>query len=79
MIKFMETIIIHPKSQNKLQEIKGILKALKVDFEIKRLGELMDETAYLSSSSANKKHLNDSIKNIKKGNVTKVKLEELWK
>lgn len=79
MIKFMETIIIHPKSQNKLQEIKGILKALKVDFEIKRLEELMDETAYLSSSSANKKHLNDSIKNIKKGNVTKVKLEELWK
>jgi ATP-dependent RNA circularization protein (DNA/RNA ligase family) len=75
----METIIIHPKSQNKLQEIKGILKALKVDFEIKRLEELMDETAYLSSSSANKKHLNDSIKNIKKGNVTKVKLEELWK
>lgn len=56
MIKFMETIIIHPKSQNKLQEIKGILKALKVDFEIKRLEELMDETAHLSSSSANKKH-----------------------
>lgn len=79
MITFMETIIIHPKSQNKLQEIKGILKALKVDFEIKRLEELMDETAYLSSSSANKEHLNDSIKNIKKGNVTKVKLEELWK
>lgn len=75
----METIIVHPKSQNKLQEIKSILKALKVDFEVKGLVEPMDETTYLSSSPANKKHLNDSIKNIKKGNVSKVKLEDLWK
>lgn len=72
MIKFMGMIFTHSKSQNKLQEIKGILKALKVDFEIKRLEELMDEITYLSSSSANKKLLNDSIKNIKKGNVIKV-------
>jgi PHD/YefM family antitoxin component YafN of YafNO toxin-antitoxin module len=38
-----------------------------------------DETAYLLKSEANKKHLLDAIKNVKKGNLIYVDLDEYEK
>lgn len=39
----------------------------------------MEETLYLLSSPANKKHLLESMQQIKEGKTSKIKLKELWK
>ena len=41
--------------------------------------ESMEETLYLLSSEKNRTHLLKSIKQAEKGEVEKVKMEELWK
>ena len=41
--------------------------------------ESMEETLYLLSSEKNRTHLVESIKQAEKGEVEKVKVEELWK
>ena len=41
--------------------------------------ESMEETLYLLSSEKNRIHLLESIKQAEKGEVEKVKMEELWK
>ena len=41
--------------------------------------ESMEETLYLLSSEKNRTHLVESIKQAEKGEVEKVKMEELWK
>ena len=41
--------------------------------------ESMEETLYLLSSEKNRTHLLESIKQAEKGEVEKVKMEELWK
>ena len=41
--------------------------------------ESMEETLYLLSSEKNRTHLLESIKQAEKGEVEKVKVEELWK
>jgi len=39
----------------------------------------MDETEYLTSTEANRKSLEESIKQIEEGDVVKIALEDLWK
>jgi hypothetical protein len=77
----MEALIIHPKTPDKLKEIKGVLKALKIDFEVAPTEKMsdLDETEFLSSSPANKERLDSSIKNIEEGKTTRVKFHDLWK
>ena len=41
--------------------------------------ESMEETLYVLSSEKNRTHLVESIKQAEKGEVEKVKVEELWK
>ena len=41
--------------------------------------ESMEETLYLLSSEKNRTHLVESIKQAEKGEVEKVKMEDLWK
>ena len=41
--------------------------------------ESMEETLYILSSEKNRTHLLESIKQAEKGEVEKVKMEELWK
>ena len=41
--------------------------------------ESMEETLYLLSSEKNRTHLLESIKQAEKGEVEKVKIEDLWK
>lgn len=53
-----------------------ILKSIKALFKSKRISiiveEEMDETEYLLSTEANRKHLEDALKNVKQGKTTKV-------
>ena len=41
--------------------------------------ESMEETLYLLSSEKNRTHLLESIKQAEKGEVEKVKMEDIWK
>ncbi len=57
-----------------------ILKSIKALFKSKRISiiveEEMDETEYLLSTDANRKHLEDAIKNVKQGKTTKVDIDK---
>jgi antitoxin YefM len=59
---------------------ENFLKGLKTMFKNKRIAitveEEMDETEYLLSTEANRKHLDDAIKNVKKGKTTKVDIDK---
>ena len=61
--------------------LNKILKALKIKFEISEsiLPEILDETEYQLSNKYNKKHLDESIKQIKNGQSKKVDINDLWK
>lgn len=77
----MKTLIVHPKTLNELKKIQEILKNLKVNFEIipSSREKLSDETDYLNASISNKKRLEDSIKNVEKGNVFNINIEDICK
>ena len=72
----MTTLTIHPATEDQETAIRMFLDALHVDYNAS--GE-MDETDYLLSSGANKEHLKKSIEQGKKGEVTKVDLNDIWK
>lgn len=71
----MEALIFQPKDEEQLLALKAFAKALKVPFK----SEAMDETAYLSSTVANKKALDESIEQIKNGQTIKIALADLLK
>lgn len=60
--------------------INAFLKALKIKFKLETEQLVAeDETVYLTSSSKNKKKLDESIKELKAGKKTKVDIDNLWK
>jgi|GEM_PF-687302 len=71
------TLTINTKNQRKLRRIKDFLKEIEVDFD--EVEDNNDETEYLTSTIANKKHLEDSLREAQKGNVEKIAVEDLWK
>ena len=56
------------------------IKAVKAMYKSKRItitvDEEMDETEYLLSTDANRKHLETAIKNVKQGKTTKVDIDK---
>lgn len=72
----METIIIHPENENQQKALQVILDGFQIPYEEE---PEMDETERILANPVMTRRLNKSIQNIKEGNVTVVKLEDLWK
>lgn len=72
----MTTLTITPQSEEQETAIRIFLDALHVDY---KTNEEVDDTTYLSSSSANAEHLNQSIAQGQKGETTKLSLDDIWK
>lgn len=70
----METFIVHPKNNEEGNVIKAFLKALKIKFENSTINS--KESEYNSDFV---KTMNKSIKDSNDGNVTRVKLDDIWK
>ena len=70
----METLIVHPETQEKAEALKAVMKAMDVAYE-----EDMDTTDYLLSIKANKEALEQSIEQAKKGETTTITLDDIWK
>ena len=72
----METIIIYPQNEDQQKALQIILKGFQIPYEQETL---TDETERVLANPVMAKRLNESIKNIEQGNVTVMKLEDLWK
>jgi hypothetical protein len=72
----MTTLTISPVDQDQETAIRIFLDALHVDY---KASEETDETAYLLGSPANAEHLQKSIEQAKKGEVTSLSLDDIWK
>lgn len=70
----METIIVHPETQEKSDALEAVLKALNIAYEKEK-----DTTEYLLSTQANKEVLKQSITEINEGKTTKINLDDIWK
>ena len=67
----METLIVHPRSKEQLAALKGIMKALKVDFTT----EKSTEGQYNPEFVAKMKQSEDDIK---AGRTTKIEPADIW-
>ncbi len=72
----MTTLTIHPANSDQDTAIRVFLDALQVDY---KTGEEMDETEYLNSSPAMVEQLNTAMNEEKRGEGTKISLDEIWK
>lgn len=72
----MTTLTVHPVSTDQETAIRMFLDALHVDY---KASEEVDDTTYLLSSKANAEHLANSIEQGKKGEVTPINLDDIWK
>jgi hypothetical protein len=72
----MESFIVHPKDQAQQKALQTFLEGSNIPYENE---PEMDETERILANPVMAKRLNESIKNIDQGNVTSVKLEDLWK
>lgn len=70
------TYVIHPTNEAQEKAIKAVLEALQVPYDEE---PEVDETTHLLSSKANADRLNQSIASAKAGNLTAIKLQDLWK
>jgi antitoxin YefM len=59
--------------ENFIKGVKALFKSKRILISVE---EEMDETDYLNSTEANRKHLKASIDNVKKGKTTKVDLDK---
>ncbi len=73
----MENIlIVHPQNEAQKKALQLILDGFQLPYE----QELeMDETEHILSNPVATKRLNESIQNTEQGNITVIKLEDLWK
>lgn len=67
----METLIIHPNSSSQTKALIEILKAFNISFERKKTKKNYDANFVVM--------MDKSISQAKKGNLTKVTLDEIWK
>lgn len=72
----METFVIHPKDQAQQKALQTFLEGSHIPYENE---PEMDETERILANPVMAKRLDESIKNIDQGNVTSIKLEDLWK
>jgi hypothetical protein len=72
----MTTLTISLENQDKETAIRIFLDALHVDY---KASDEKDETAYLLASPANAEHLQKSIEQAKKGEVTSLGFDDIWK
>jgi len=72
----METFVIHPKDQAQQKALHTFLEGSNIPYENE---PEIDETERILANPVMAKRLDESIKNIEQGNVTSVKLEDLWK
>jgi hypothetical protein len=72
----METLIIHPENESQQKALQVILDGFQIPYEEEPES---DETERILSNSKMAERLNSSIKNIEEGNVTIIKMEDLWK
>lgn len=73
-LRIMSTLSVHPKNEAQEQALKVIFDAFSVEYESE-----LDETEYLMASEANRKSLDDSIKQVESGQGIKMSLDDLWK
>jgi antitoxin YefM len=59
-----------------LKKLKRIYKSKRISITVE---EDLDETDYLLSTPANRKHLEDALKNVKAGKMTKVNIDKSLK
>ncbi len=73
----MKVVAAYPQTKQQEKAIKTVLKALNVPFDEE---PVVDETAYLLSTKANKKRLLEATNTTKnKGKGLAIKTEDLWK
>ena len=72
----METLIIHPENESQQKALQVILDGFQIPYEEEPES---DETERILSNPEMAERLNNSIKNIEEGNVTIIKMEDLWK
>jgi hypothetical protein len=70
----MSTLTIHPKDEEQENALKTIFDAFNIKYE-----KELDETEHLISTEANRKALDESIKQIAEGKGVKVSMEDLLK
>lgn len=72
----METFVIHPKDEAQQKALQTFLEGSHIPYENE---PQMDETERILANPVMAKRLDESLKNIEQGNVTSIKLEDLWK
>jgi hypothetical protein len=72
----MRLVAAYPKNKVQEKAVKAILKAMDVPYEEE---PIIDDTAYLLSTKANKKRLEESMVSKENGEEKMVKIDELWK
>jgi hypothetical protein len=72
----METIIIYPQNEDQQKALQIILEGFQIPYEEE---PATDETERILANPVITKRLNESIRNIQRGNITIIKQEDLWK
>lgn len=72
----METFIVQPKDQAQQKALQTFLEGSHIPYENE---PATDETQRILANPVMAKRVDESLKNIEKGNVTSIKLEDLWK
>lgn len=72
----METIVVHPENEAQQKALQIILDGFQIPYDQE---PAIDETERILRNPVMTKRLNESIKDIESGNVTAIKLEDLWK
>ena len=72
----MESLLVHPENESQQKALQVILDGFQIPYEEEPES---GETERILSNPKMAERLNSSIKNIEEGNVTIIKMEDLWK
>ena len=72
----MKTLVVHPSDEKQDKALKAVFDTLQVEYNEE---PMMDETERILSNPKIAEKLNKSIAEVKKGKVTKISIEDLWK